>query len=140
MWGSSATWRASEPGVDAGFGEDMVDEHGGGSLAVGAGDAHHSGVGVTAAELNLGYDGRALCDEFLHHGGSGRYAGRFHHFVGVEDECFGVATLLEGDVALTQLVGVVRGQPAHVAEEYVHAAGFAEYSGSDAAFAAAEHY
>ena len=131
---------AGQGSVDACRTEYVVNEHGGGGLSVGAGDAYHAGRGIAAAELYLGDYGDTLLHDLDHHRGGGGDAGRFDHLGGVEDKVFGVAPLLEGDAAAAQLFGVARRQGAGVGEEYVHPFGFAEDGGSDAALTPSEHH
>ena len=131
---------AGQPGVDAGLAQNVVDEHGGGCLAVGAGDAHHAGIGVAAGQLDFGDYGNGTFAQFHNQGGIEGYAGRFHYLVGVEDKLLGVTSLFIGDAAAVEFGGVAGGDGAHIGEKHVHAELFAEDRGAYAALAAAEHH
>ena len=129
---------AGEPGVDAGMCEDMVDEHGGGSLAVRTGDTYHSGVGISSGKLYLadyrdvlfahGYDDRRI----------ERYAGAFHNLVGVYDLFKCVSAFLEGNALVDEGLTVFRGYFSRIAQENVHALVLCQNCGSGAALSGAE--
>ena len=88
--GQRAADVAGQAAVDAGAAQYVVDEAGGGGLAVGAGDAHHLGVGIAAGKLNLAHHLDAALAHSLHHRGILGYAGALDHRVGLQYPLHGV--------------------------------------------------
>ena len=124
---------ASQSGIVARRAEDVVDEAGGGGLAVAARDANHLRRGVAASELNLADDGDADGLGFDHHGSGVGDAGAFNDFVGVEDEALGVAAFFPADAPLIKHLLVAWGDGRHVAHQHVEALLLGQHGGSSAA-------
>ena len=67
--------------VESGTAQDMVGEQGSGGLAVGAGDAHHPGIGEAAGKFYLGYYRCALRDKLFHQRSGKWYTGTLDHYI-----------------------------------------------------------
>jgi len=126
---------ACQPYIQSRTLEDVVNERGGGSLAVRTGDANHFGVCITSGELYLGDDGDAFFFQFQNQRSVVGDAGTFYHFIGIQYQLFRVLSFLPGNAMLVQqfLVFVFNGR--HVGYERVETFHLGKYGSSRAAFA-----
>ena len=126
---------ACQPYIQSRTLEDVVNERGGGSLAVRTGDANHFGVCITSGELYLGDDGDAFFFQFQNQRSVVGDAGTFYHFIGIQYQLFRVLSFLPGNAMLVQqfLVFVFNGR--HVGYERVETFHLGKYGSSHAAFA-----
>ena len=131
---------ACQAGVDAGLRQHVVQQQGGGGLAVGAGDAEHGHGGVAAGELYLADHLDAPALELYHQRRRQGYAGALHAQVGGEHLVGGVAPLFVGDALALELFLILGGDGSGVGDQDVPAAVLGEHCGADAALSGAEHY
>lgn len=113
--------------------QQIVDEAGGGSLAVGAGDANLLGTVEAAGELNLAHHADALLANLLHHGHGTRDAGALHHLIGIQDKLLRMLPLLKGNVPLPQGIGITVLDLSLVAKKHIESFHFCQNCGSYAA-------
>ena len=93
---------AAKAHVEACVLQQVVDERGGGGLAVGTGYADLFGVVVAPCELDFGDHRSALGDEFLNQRSAVGNARALHYLVGREHLALGVAALFVGDVPFAE--------------------------------------
>ena len=130
---------AAQAYVETGLLEQIVDQGGGGSLAVGTGYADLLGAVVARSEFNLGHNVGSLGRQCLYHGRCGGDAGTLDHLVGVQYLVGGMSAFLEGDFPFAQHVGIFLLDASVVGEEYVKSFYFCEHRGSYAALGPAQY-
>ena len=117
----------------------MVDEAGGGGLAVRAGDANHCRRGIAPSELNLADDGYAGGLRLLYHRRGVGNAGALDNLVSVEDEALGVSALLPADAPVVEHLLIAQRNLSHVAHEHVEALFLGQHGGACTALAGSEN-
>ena len=130
---------AAQARVETGLPEEVVDQGGGGRLAVRAGHADLLRAVVARREFDLGDDVRPLLAQGLDHGRRAGNAGALDDLVRIEDLLGRVPALLEGDVPLLQRGEVLVLDLPVVGQEDVESLDFREHGGSDAALCSSQN-
>ncbi len=131
---------AGQASVDTRTAQDVIDERGGGRLAVAAGDADHLGIGVAARELDFAYNGNVFLAQGLDDRSGVGNTGALHHLVGGKDTLHGVLAVFVRDVLFFECGEIFGSYRSEIAEKHVHALVFCKNGSADAAFAAAEYH
>ena len=140
LQGQRVAYVAGQSGIVACIAEDVVDEAGGGGLAVRAGDANHLGVGVASCKLYLADDVRALVAQFLHHGRRVGNAGTLNHLVGVQNLGFGVAAFFPLYLVVVHQTLVLVLDFRHVRYKHVESFFLGQYGGTSTTLAGTQYH